>query len=293
VRRALPVRAALAALLVAAATATVPAQVAEPVPELEGIDVIEHLDAKLPLDLELVDESGNAVKLGDYFSDERPVLLTLAYYRCPMLCGLVLSGVVESLSGVDLEPGRDFEILTVSIDPTDTPEKAAAKKQTTLGRYERDGASEGWHFLTGREENVRRLADTLGFGYRWVEERDEFAHPAVVFVATPDGRVARYLYGVQYDPRTMRLSLVEASEGKIGSSLDRFLLYCYHYDPEAGRYSPVAMNVMRVGGGLTLAVLAATLYLLWRRDLRRRRRASHPSPPFVHGASATPKASGR
>jgi protein SCO1/2 len=267
----------VALLLSLVATPPAGAQLADPVPaDLEGVDVIEHLDAPLPLDVQLADENGRAVRLGDYFGAERPVLLLLAYYRCPMLCNLVLAGVVDSLKQLELDPGSGFEIVTVSIDPRDTAEQAAAKKKTTIESYGRAGADDAWHFLTGSEDEVRRLADAVGFGYRYVEERDEFAHPAVLFVATPEGRIARYLYGVQYDPRTLRLSLVEASQGKIGTSLDRFLLYCYHYDPEAGRYAPVAFNIMRAGGAATVVVLAAALLLLWRRDIRRRRADSAP-----------------
>lgn len=265
-------RLGLAALLLSPLATPLQAQLAEPVPaDLEGVNVIEHLDQPLPLDVQLADESGRAVTLGDYFDAERPVLLLLAYYRCPMLCNLVLAGVVDSLQQIDLMPGTGFEIVTVSIDPRDTAERAAAKKKTTIESYGRAGAADAWHFLTGSEDEVRRLANAIGFGYRFVEERDEYAHPAVLFVATPEGRIARYLYGVQYDPRTLRLSLVEASEGKVGTSLDRFLLYCYHYDPAAGRYAPVAFNIMRVGGAITVIVLAAALLLLWRLDLRRRR----------------------
>jgi len=279
----------LALLLALGATPPSSAQLADPVPaDLEGVDVVEHLDGRLPLDVRLRDESGRAVTLGDYFRAERPVLLLLAYYRCPMLCNLVLAGAVESLRQIELEPGGGFEIVTVSFDPRDTPETAAAKKKTTIESYGRAGAGEAWHFLTGDEDEVRRLADALGFGYRYVEERGEFAHPAVLFVSTPDGRIARYLYGVQYDPRTLRLSLVEASAGKSGSTLDRFLLYCYHYDPEAGRYSPVAFNIMRVGGAATAVVLAATLLLLWRRDMRRRRAAAAETA-FTSTAGAAPR----
>ncbi len=266
--------AAAAAILIAGASADARAQRGEPVPaDLEGVDVIEHPDAALPLELVFQDERGEPVALGQYFHKDRPVLLVLGYYECPMLCTLVLNGLVDALNDIDWVPGEQFEIVTLSIDPGETPKLAAWKKQNYLEAYGRPAAAAGWHFLTGRETQIRQLADALGFGYRYVEQRDEYAHPAVLFIATPEGRIARYLYGVSYEPRTLRLSLVEASRGKIGTTLDRVLLYCYHYDSTAGRYAPVAVNIMRAGGAISVALLGGFLAWLWVRDVRRRRTA--------------------
>lgn len=252
------------------------AQVAEYVPEpLEKVGVSEHLDTALPLELEFRNEEGEWVTLGSFFDQERPVILTLNYYRCPMLCGLQLNGLVAGLMDLDWTVGGRFQIVTVSINPLETPELAAAKKASYLKKYEREGAGSGWHFLTGREEDIARLADAVGFGFEYDETQGEYAHPAVVFVSTPDGRVARYLYGIEYPARRLRLSLLEASEGRVGSTWDRILLYCYHYDPSSRGYAPVAMNIMRLGGGVTVAVLGSTLGLLWIREARRRGRKSN------------------
>ena len=248
-------------------------QLADQVPEgLNDVGVEEHLDAKLPMDLEFVDENGAAVRLGDFFDGDRPVILTLNYYKCPMLCGLQLNGVVDGLEEMDWTPGVEFEMVTVSINPLETPELAKAKKQNYLKRYERPAAARGWHFLTGREDNIKRLAETVGFGYRYDPEVDQYAHAAVIFVCTPDGRVARYLYGIEYPAKRLKLALMEASEGEIGGALDQLIMYCYHYDPSSRRYAPVAMNIMRVGGGASALVLVLVLGGLWVREYRLKNR---------------------
>ncbi len=260
-----------AVLLSVALPAT--AQRAEPLPEdLEDIGVTQNLDAELPLDLEFIDDEGRRVTLGSYFGSDRPVLLSLVYYECPMLCTLVLDGMVRVMEEMDWVPGEQFEVVTVSIDPGETTELASQKKQNYLRSYGRPDAARGWHFLTGEEEAIGKLADAVGFRYRYLEENDEYAHPAVLFVLTPDGRVSRYLFGVQHDPQTLRLSLVEASEGGIGSPVDKFLLYCYRYDPDEGRYAPVAMKMMRLGGGVTIVILGSVLFTFWYREARHRRR---------------------
>lgn len=251
----------------------VAAQRTEPLPaDLEEIGVTQNLDAELPLDLEFVDDEGRRVTLGSYFESDRPVLLSLVYYECPMLCTLVLDGLVRVMEEMEWVPGDQFEVVTVSIDPEETTQLAQQKKASYLRSYGKAEAAKGWHFLTGDEEAIRRLADTVGFRYRYLEENGEFAHPAVLFVLTPDGRVSRYLFGVQHDPKTLRLSLVEASEGGIGNPVDKFLLYCYRYDPAEGRYAPVAMQVMRVGGGVTIALLGTVLLTFWLREARHKRR---------------------
>ena len=239
--------------------------------DLEGVDVVEHLGEQLPLDLEFKDERGRTVRLGDYFGDERPVILVLAYYECPMLCSLVLNGMAKGLKGLDWVPGKKFEIVTVSIDPREGPDLAKFKKQEYLRELKLPGASDGWHFLTGKEANIEVLADAVGFQYRYVKARDEYAHPAVLSLSTPDGVISRYLYGIKFEPRDLRLGLVEASEGKVGSTLDRILLYCYHYDATEGRYAPVAKNIMRVGGALTVVVLGFALLVFWARELGRKK----------------------
>jgi protein SCO1/2 len=249
------------------------AQLADQAPAiLEEVGVTEHLDAKLPLDVEFLDEDGNRVVLGDFFDGERPVILTLNYYRCPMLCGLMLNGVVDGLEAMEWSPGIEFEIVTVSINPLETPELATAKKQNYIKRLQRPSVGAGWHFLTGREREIKRLAETVGFSYTYDPTTQEYAHAAAIFVCTPDGRVARYLYGIEYPAKRLKLALLEASEGTIGTTLDQLILYCYHYDPTNRRYSPVAMNIMRLGGGATALILGVSLGALWLREWRRKSR---------------------
>jgi protein SCO1/2 len=248
------------------------AQLVEQVPEaLEEVGITEHLDAKLPMDLEFRDEDGLSVTLGSFFDGERPVILTLNYYRCPMLCGLMLNGLVDGLEQMEWTPGQEFEIVTVSINPLETPALAKEKKQNYLKRYGRPSAVTGWHFLTGREPEIDRLAETVGFRFVYDPVEQQYAHAAAIFVCTPDGRVARYLYGIEYPSKRLKLGLLEASEGKIGSTIDRLIMYCYHYDPSSRRYSPVAMNIMRVGGGATASILVVALGMFWFREWRRKK----------------------
>lgn len=271
---------AVLAAALAAAAGVASAQLAnQAVPALDKVGVEEHLDARLPLELEFIDEAGRTVRLGDYFDGARPVILTLNYYRCPMLCGLQLNGVVTGLEDVDWTPGVEFEMVTVSIDPLETPELAQAKKENYLKRYQRPAAARGWHFLTGRQVNIERLAETVGFGYTYDVASGQYAHAAAIFVITPDGRIARYLYGIEYPPKSLKLALMEASEGKIGSAFDQLIMYCFHYDPASRRYAPVAMNIMRVGGGATALLLGVTLGTWWLRESRRRRRAHGETTP--------------
>ena len=257
-------------------TAAVPAvaQLADQVPpQLEEVGIEEHLDAKIPMNLEFRDEYGAVVTLGDYFDGEKPVILTLNYYKCPMLCGLQLNGLLDGLMELDWTPGQEFEMVTVSINPLETPALATEKKQNYMKRYERPSAAKGWHFLTGREPEIRQLASTLGFGYTFDRKTGEYAHAAAIFVSTPDGRIARYLYGIEYPPRRLRLALLEASAGEIGTTVDQLILYCFHYDPASRRYSPVAMNIMRLGGGATALVLGLSLGGYWLREARRRKKS--------------------
>jgi len=235
-------------------------------PALEGVGIDEHLEQTIPLDLPFVDENGKQVTLGQYFESDRPVLIALVYYDCPMLCTVVLDRLVSTLKQMDWVAGDQFQIVTVSIDPSETPMLAKAKKQTYLREYGRAEAATGWHFLTGAAPQISALADALGFKYKYLPERGQFAHPACLFVVTPEGKISRYLYGVSYAPETMRLALVEASEGKIGSAVDQFLLYCYAYDAEEGTYGPAALKIMRVAGIVAALVLGAVLLTFWRRE---------------------------
>lgn len=245
--------------------------------QLDPVKVNEHLGARLPKDLAFKDQNGKSVTLGQYFDGHVPVILTFNYSDCPMLCSLMLNGLVEGLKKVSYVPGKDFRILTVSIDHKETPAHALRTQKKYVAEYGRPEAAESWHFLTGSEENVRAYAQALGFGYAYVPERKEYAHPSVVALGSPDGRIVRYLYGIEYPEQSLKLALLESSQGKIGNSLDRLILYCFHYDASIGRYAPVAAKVMRVGGAFSVVFLAGFLVLLWRADAKKRRRKVQPA----------------
>jgi protein SCO1/2 len=276
-QRATPSTSRLAPLALVVACLAGPLVVAQeianpPAPhELAGVGISEKPNAELPLGVRLTDDTGAPVTLERYFQTGRPVILTLNYYSCPMLCTLVLNGLVESLKAVEFEPSTDYEIVTISIDPRDDARIAGMKKANYAASLGRPGGAAGWHFLTGPQDQVKQVADAVGFSYRWVEERKEWAHAAAIFVITPDGHVSRYLYGVQFDPQTVRLSLAEAADGKIGTALDQLLLFCFHYDSAAGRYTVAATNFVRLGGLLTMLTLGILLLRFWRIELRRRR----------------------
>lgn len=239
------------------------AQTLRSLPQLDGVNVVEHLDERLPLDLKFTNERDKAVQLQQFFGGDRPVILSLNYSSCPMLCGLKLRGMVEALSEMSLEPGKDYQIVSVSIDPLEKPVQAALAKQKYLREFGR-GNGEGWTFLTGREPQIRALADAVGFQYKYIPERREYAHAAVFMICTPDGRLSRYLYGVKFEPKTVQLSLVEASQGRIGTTLDQVLLFCFHYDATAGNYAPTAVSLMKVGAAITVVAVAIFLFP-WRR----------------------------
>jgi protein SCO1 len=238
-------------------------------PILRKVAIEQHLDRALPLDLSFRDEAGRTVRLGQYFG-KRPVVLVLAYYDCPMLCTQVLNGLLSAMRILTFDAGREFEVVTVSFDPRDDPSDARAKKEPYVAKYGRAGAAAGWHFLTGEPAAIASLTDAVGFRYAWDERLQQFAHASAIYVATPDGRLSRYFYGIEYAPRDLRLALVEASRGKIGTPVDQLLLYCYHYDPVAGRYGAVVMNMVRAGGVAFVLVLTAFLFLMSRRERRRR-----------------------
>ncbi len=255
-----------ALVLLAAACAATPALAEDGrPPALREVGFDQRLGQPLPLDATFRDESGRAVRLGDYFQG-RPVVLTLNYYECPMLCTVVLNGLAGALDTLAFDPGREFEVVTVSFDPKEGPALAAAKKKAYLQRYHRPGAAQGWHFLTGDEASIRRLSEATGFRYAWDAETRQWAHAAGIMVATPDGRLSHYLYGVEYAPKDLRLALVEASGNRIGNAVDQVLLFCYHYDPATGKYGPVVMGMVRGAGVLTLVALVSFIFAMWRRE---------------------------
>ncbi len=251
----------------AAGTESANAQVVrDSVPELMKIDIIEHLGDKLPLDLQFIDDRGRTVTLRDYFGKDKPVLLTLGYYECPMLCNLVFNGVSDGIKQLKWMPGEKYEIISVSIDSTETFELAAAKKTNYIKAMEMPGAENGWHFLVGNQSQAKILAESIGFEYYYVPERDEFAHAAAAYLISPDGVITRYLYGIQFTGRDLKLGLLEASDGKIGTTLDRIILYCFHYDSEANSYVLMARNVMKLGGLVSVVFLGLIVGTLWIKD---------------------------
>ena len=231
-----------------------------------GID--QKLNAQLPLELRFKDESGQSVRLGQYFVN-KPVVLALVYYECPMLCDMVLNGLIHGMEKMTLNLGKDFEIVTVSFNPHETWALAEAKKTTYLEKLNRPGAGQSWHFLTGDENAIRQLADSVGFRYAYDPQTNQYAHASGIMVITPEGKVSRYFYGIQYEPRDLRLGLVEASHHKIGSPADELLLFCFHYDPSTGKYGFVIMNVIRTLGSATVVALGALLFVLIRKDRQR------------------------
>jgi protein SCO1/2 len=235
---------------------------------LRDVGIEQHLDSQLPLDAAFRDETGREVKLGDYFGDQ-PVVVALVYYRCPMLCTQVLNGFLKSSQAVPLEIGRDYQVVTVSFDPRETPELAAEKKASYVRAYRRDGAAQGWHFLTGDGQSIDRLTEAIGFRYRFDAKSDQFAHASGIALSTPDGRLSRYFYGIEYSPDDLRLGLVESSSGQIGSLVDQVLLLCFHYDPLTGKYGLVIADALRIAGVLTVILLASFLVVMYRRERRR------------------------
>ena len=232
---------------------------------LDQVGIDQRLNQQVPLDLAFVDEHGQAVQLKQYFG--KPVILIMVYYQCPMLCSQVLTGFSGAMNGiVRFNIGREFNVVTVSIDPRDTAQEAAAAKKRYLHRYRRPEAEQGWHFLTGRKDQIDALAQAVGFRYAWDPEIQQFAHASGIMLLTPDGRVAQYYYGIEYAPRDIQLGLIEASKGKIGNVVDQVLLYCYHYDPRQGKYGAAIFNVLRLSALATVLVLGGFMLLMFRRD---------------------------
>ncbi len=241
--------------------------------QLEGVGVEEHLGKSVDLSLPFVDHNGKQVKLGQYFDGKRPVILTLNYYRCTMLCTLELNALVDALRAIDWKPGKDFRIVTVSIDPKEGPKLAAAKRRHYLEALgaERDT---DWTFLTGGEASIQALARSIGFKYKYLPKEKQFAHPAVIFMLSPKGKLTRYLYGIQYPANNVKFALIDASNGTIGTTVDRVLLSCFHYDPTVGAYGPFAMGIMRLAGAVVALIVAVVLAVFWRRERKRRRAQS-------------------
>ena len=235
-------------------------------PQFEDVTFRQRLNEQLPLDTAFRDEDGRAVTLADYVRGDRPVILAFVYYSCPMLCTQIMNGVSRAVKVLPFTAGNDFDVVFISFDPRDKPETARAKKTALINYWSMQNQSGAWHFLTGDEPNIRAITSAAGFSYSWDEKTQQFAHLSGVLVLTPDGRLSRYFYGVEYSPKDLRLALVESGQGRIGSLVDELLLYCYHYDPATGRYGAMVMNLVRIGGVLTVAFLAGFIYLMRREE---------------------------
>jgi protein SCO1 len=236
-------------------------------PQFKSVTFAQRLNQQMPLDAILKDEAGRTVKLGDYFG-KKPVVLAFVYYQCPMLCPLTLNGISSALKAVPFTPGDEFEIVIVSFDPRDTPETANAKKRAHLSHWKTGDTAAGWHFLTADQPTIARLTSAAGFSYQWDETSGQFAHVSGLLTLTPDGRLARYFYGVEYSPKELRLALVESGQGRIGSAVEELLLYCFHYDPTTGRYGWAVMTLVRLGGLLTVAAVLGFVVMMRRREGR-------------------------
>jgi protein SCO1 len=234
-------------------------------PYLENVGINQHLDAQVPPGLAFVDDTGHPVHLGDYFG-KKPLILNLVYYNCTMLCGEVLAGLTGSMKMVKFDIGNEYEVVTVSFDPKETPAIASAKKKDYVKRYGRVGAENGWHFLTGSADSINALTKAVGFQYQYDPRINQYAHATAIMVLTREGRISRYFYGVDFPPKDLRMGLVEASEGKIGNAVDQVLLYCYHYNPATGKYGAIVTNILRLGAAVTILLLGGLLFILIRLD---------------------------
>ncbi len=238
---------------------------------LQKVGIEQKLGEQLPLEVELADEDGRPVKLGDLFHNDRPVVLAFVYYECPMLCNEVLNGLTGSLKGISLNAGKDFDVIAISFDARESekPGLAANKKAAYMERYGRPGTEKGWHFLTGSQASIDAVTKAAGFGFRWDAQSNQFAHAGGVMVVTPQGKMSRYFYGIDYSPRDLKLGVIESASGKVGSAADQMLLYCYHYDPATGRYGLAILSVIRFGAILTLLGMGAMGFVFWRRGKKR------------------------
>ena len=242
-------------------------------PLLQNVGIEQHLDAQIPGDLAFVDDSGKPVKLGDYFG-RKPLILNLVYFNCTMLCGEELSGLASAMKLLKFDAGNEFDVITVSFDPRETPVMAAEKKKDYVHRYGRANAASGWHFLTGQATSIDALTKAVGFQYHYDPKTNQYAHATAIMILTPQGHISRYLYGVDFPPKDLRMGLVEASAAKIGNPVDAVLLYCYHYNPETGKYGAVIGNILRLAGALTIILLGGLILALWRLDRAAARKAA-------------------
>lgn len=238
--------------------------------ELEDVGVTEHLGAQLDKSLVFTNDNGEQVQLGQYFTSGRPLIMAMVYYSCPNLCNYQLNGTIDVLRKMRGDAGKDYDVVAVSMDHTETPEVASAKKENYLKALGRVGSESGWHFLVGNEENVKKLAAQLGFRFKWNEGSKQYSHAAATYIVTPEGRISRYLYGIEFSPQTLRLALVEASDGKIGSVVEQLALFCFQFDPSKNKYTLYAFNIMQIGGGLTVLILAVFLTPVWMRERKRK-----------------------
>jgi protein SCO1/2 len=243
---------------------------------LSKVTYDQRLNEQLPLDLPFKDENGRQVRLGEFFG-AKPVVMAFVYYECPMLCTQVLNGLTTSLTVLEETVGREFDVVAVSFDPRETPALASGKKKAHLDRYKRPESAHGWHFLTGDEASIKALTAAAGFNYAWDEKTQQFAHPSGIIVTTPEGKLSRYFFGIDYAPRDVKFALIESSAGRIGNAIDQLLLYCYHYDPATGSYGFVAMGAVRLGGAVTLLALVGFVVVSLRREsLHARRSEAEP-----------------
>lgn len=238
---------------------------------LKKVGIEQKLGGQLPLDAQFKDESGNLVKLGSYFGQGRPVIVAFVYYECPMLCNQVLNGLTGSLKGVAFDAGKEFDVVAISFDARefDKPDLAKNKKANYMERYGRPGTEKGWHFLTGTQESIEQVTSAAGFSFKWDEKSDQFAHSAGVMVVTPEGKLSRYLYGIDYSPKDLKFGIMESAENRVGNAAEQLLLYCYHYDPSTGKYGLAILNVMRLGGIVTVLGLGAMGFVFWRRNKKK------------------------
>jgi len=236
---------------------------------LKGVTIEQKLNSQLPLDAVFKDETGKSVRLGDYFG-KRPVVLALVYYECPMLCTQILNGMVGAAKVLTFTPGKDYEVLAISFDARETPKQAAAKKVTYMRDYGHPETANGWHFLTGNLDSIKRVTDAVGFRYKWDVYTASFAHASAIYVLTPEGKLAKYFYGIEYSPKDMRFALVQASHNEIGNAVDQILLFCYHFDPTTAKYTAVALNILRVAGAATLLMLGGFVFIMLRKDSKQK-----------------------
>ncbi|MCY7377152.1 MAG: SCO family protein [Pyrinomonadaceae bacterium] len=236
-------------------------------PVLKTVGIEQNLNGQLPLDAEFKDENGNVVQLGSYFGKGRPVVLALVYYECPMLCNEVLNGLTGSLKGISFDAGKEFDVVAISFDAreNDKPDLTKNKKASYLNRYERKGAENGWHFLTGTQSEIDKVTQAVGFSYQFDEATNQFAHAGGVTLITPDGKISKYFYGIDYAPKDLKLGLMESAEGKIGSAVEKLYLYCFHYDPSTGKYGLAILKVLRLMAIATILGLGGMIFVFWRR----------------------------